>query len=351
MNEPPVSITPVDLPVVFILAKGRSGTTLLQTMLDAHPNVIAPLESRFVVHYKHRYGKITKWTPKRKDQFYQDILKEQKISLFWDLDKELLKSRLDLLPEDCSYGDLCQQVYASCRSFFEKGNPSVIIDKNPIHSVLIPLIREVFPNARFIHMIRDYRACTSSTLRLQSRKSLRELGLRWLMANNEVSALKNELPEKVITIRYEDLISDAQSQLERLTNFLGVDYSVKMLSYHETISDAYKKYIEEAPNERAQKLREQGADSVHKNLGRPLDPSIVSGWKHRLSAEQIERLDAFCSNYGVNYDYQPVGVIGEPQDIPKDINWIKTKLQLYYRLPIWLRELKAKPNLALMNEQ
>ena len=82
MSEQRQIVEPVDLPIVFILGKGRSGTTLLQTMLDAHPNTIAPIESRFVVHFKNRYGQVTKWTSDRKSAFIQDVLEEQKIKFF-----------------------------------------------------------------------------------------------------------------------------------------------------------------------------------------------------------------------------------------------------------------------------
>ena len=67
---------PADIQIIFVLARGRSGTTLLQTILDSHPNIQAPFESRFAIHYRHRYLGIKKWTTNKKISLLEMFLKK-----------------------------------------------------------------------------------------------------------------------------------------------------------------------------------------------------------------------------------------------------------------------------------
>lgn len=45
-----------DTPFIFIVGRPRSGTTLLRTLYDAHPNVNIPPECQFVVNLYGKYG-------------------------------------------------------------------------------------------------------------------------------------------------------------------------------------------------------------------------------------------------------------------------------------------------------
>jgi hypothetical protein len=196
-------------------------------------------------------------------------------------------------------------------------------------------------------VIRDYRACCNSTFRLQPNKSLRELGYRWLMANLEIE--KEKKKRTLHTLKYEDLVKNPNLTLSNLMNFMGLSFHPNSLQYHKTISKAYEEYVLRSPSERAAKIRKQGAISVHKNLSRPLDSAINQSWKRELDNNQIEQLDHYCGAYASKYNYlqNKENVISK---IPLDIRLIKLKLQLYYRLPIFIRELKSKPNLALIKE-
>ncbi len=57
-------------PMLFILGKERSGTTLLQTLLDTHPNIVGPPESKFVLLLYPRFGNIKSGGRKRNIKFY-----------------------------------------------------------------------------------------------------------------------------------------------------------------------------------------------------------------------------------------------------------------------------------------
>jgi hypothetical protein len=335
------------IPMVFVLAKGRSGTTLLQTILDAHPNTVAPLESRFVVHFKSKYGCVKKWTISKKNAFLKEVFTEQKISLFWEINKEMAIKKVHDLPENTSYGEVCKQIYLSVISFFEKETTKVIIDKNPIYALLIPLILEVYPNAKFIHCVRDYRACVNSTKKLQPFKKVKMVGYEWLLSN-KIEAYKLKFPDKFITLRYEDLLVSSEETLQNICYFLDLPYHANMLNYYNKTEHAVEEYIKKSKTAEIKKLRTIGANSVHKNLSQPLDTSLIYNWKKMLTSKEIKELDTICSSYGSTYGYT-TAISSSKQKIPLEVKLKKFKLQLYYRLPIRIRELKSKPNLVFVN--
>ncbi len=352
MTEPSAKIKPTYAPIVFLVAKDRSGTTLLQTMLDSHPNISAPLESRFVLHFKNKYGKVTKWTQKIKVGFIKDLLKEQKMELFWELNLEMLKQRIAALPEETTYGEICKQVYVSTASFHEKGTAALIVDKNPIYAIMIPLLKEVYPDARFIHLVRDFRGNVNSIFSLYKKISIKNLGLSWVMNNQEIEKAKVFQPERFITVRYEDLLDQPQSELERLVHFFGLEFHPAMLTYHERIADAIEAYVNRSPNEKIRKTRQIGIATVHKNLSKPLKNSFKDKWKETFSEEQIETLEKYCGLFAEKYGYHPTtNVSMKEETIPAALIFDREKLRLYYRIPIWLRELKSKPTMPFIPKQ
>lgn len=339
---------PVNLPIAFVIAMGRSGTTLLQSMLDSHPEIIAPFESRFVIHYKNRYAAIRNWDLRVKERFISEVKTEIKIAYFWEIDEELLAKRIHNLPEQTDYGTVCKQVYASFKPIHQKETAKLIIDKNPIYHLLLPDLLKIFPDAIFIHLIRDYRACSSSMHQLKNKKSMREFGYRWLLANQEIDKIKKSRPEKFITLRYEDLLENPEATLKKLTEFLHIDFHENMLTYHKRFSGLSTQYIDRSPSEAIKKIRLLILKSVHKNLTSPIDARFINKWKTKLTQQQIETLDKICGKYGLQFGYEPLTEVKNIPHIPADIWLIKKKMRWYYQMPIWLRELKSKPSLALL---
>lgn len=347
-----MKIAPTQAPIVFLVAKDRSGTTLLQTMLDSHPNICAPLESRFVLHLKNKYQGKKLWSKKLKNQFVQDLFKEQKMILLWEIDKDALKIRLENLPESTTYGEICKQVYISSKSFHRKETIKLIVDKNPIYAIMIPLIKEVYPEAKFIHLVRDYRGNINSILKFYRKISIKKLGLSWVMTNSEIEKSKEMQPENFITLRYEDLLDNPKSELERLTNYFNLEFHPAMLTYNERIAKAISAYVERSPNEKVRKVREIGIATVHKNLSKPIVNSYKDKWKETLSKEEIETLEKYCGRFAERYDYNPItSIVPKDEKIPKSLLFERDKLRLYYKLSIWFRELKSKPSMPFIPKQ
>jgi len=145
-------------PMFFLLGRGRSGTSLFQTILNAHKNIAVPPEAQFVTLLYKKYSK-SSWSKKEVLSFYDDLCLEPRVDN-WKLDKDYLKERLlNTLDEQggTNYSKLCREVY-SCYAV-RKGKESFVVlgDKNPQYSLYVKQLIQVFPEAKFIHMIRDCR--------------------------------------------------------------------------------------------------------------------------------------------------------------------------------------------------
>lgn len=335
-----------DLPICFILAKGRSGTTLLQTMLDAHPNTVAPFESRFIVHFFQKYHTKTSWTDQEKMRFIDDILQEQKIRDFWDIDIKSLRTKTLKLPHDTTYGQMCQQVYTSFISPFKKKTAKIIIDKDPVNIQLIPHIQKVFPQARYIHLVRDYRSYVSSYLKLLPREDVKQKAYDWLNGNLEAERFKELHPDKFLTITYENLIGSPKQILHEVTAFLEIEYDPQMMLYHEKMENIANEFLKKSKNDDNARLRKKVKQHIHNNLMSPINPALGNQWKNRLNQEQVKVLESICGSYGSQFGYKTQGEAGHGSQFLFYRRLKVLKLQLYYRLPIWLRELKAKPDMA-----
>ena len=212
---------------IFVLGVGRSGTTLLALMLDAHSKIAIPHESHFMIPYynkKESFGDLTQ--NKNKIKLLKSIFNEPYIRE-WDcqisIDDMDLKSICNL------EGAICQIYQLYAKHF----NKDIWGDKTPIYISDIPILNKMFPTARFIHIIRDGRDVALSIMRM------------WWGANDFMSAIQywkdtvycarkmlNMLPnDRFIELKYEDLVANPKQELSRVVNFLGIEYEDTMLEY------------------------------------------------------------------------------------------------------------------------
>ena len=170
-----------EIPIFFIVGRPRSGTTLLRTLFDAHPNSIVPPECQFIINLFPKYGKITHWHEKDLEEFYSELVKQWLFDL-WPLDRQELRENLMACTGEQSYGTICKVVYASYQSVFNHDKILALGDKNPGYAIYTRKLLKIFPKAKFIHIIRDYRdnflsgmLISSSLLSLSQQKSGRSL--------------------------------------------------------------------------------------------------------------------------------------------------------------------------------
>lgn len=322
------------IPFVFIVGRGRSGTTLLQTILDAHPNVMLPLESRFIIHLKTNYFKIKNWTPRLIDALVKDLYKEKKFDRLWRVEEAVLHKKLNSLPLNrISFSIICKILYLSYPSLFKKQQIQIIGDKNPLYSIYIEELKEVFPDAKFVHLIRDYRDNIVSYKQVfELEKSIALMAIGWKIYNRSIDASKAKRPDLFYTLRYEDLVTFPEKYLKEICQFLNLNFEPEMLNYRKKL------------NEDKNKLPKKELEHYHPNLQKAITTSQIDKWKTILTPRELALAEFIAGEYGLKYGYQPLNTEKSFNFYPSawlaglrywmDVFVIKT----FYKMPFIIRD-------------
>ncbi len=272
--------------MLFIVGRGRSGTTLLQTILNTHPKISVAEEGQFMMLLKGRYSKGS-WNKERIKAFYDDLWLERRLEN-WSLNKEQLIELLLSFGNEASYSDLCATVYANNAMTQEKDDDAWLGDKNPHYALFLNDIMEVFPDAKFIHIVRDYRDTVLSYQNVDFDPDwTTPLAQRWVIYNNEVLKYRNKHPDKFIELKFEDLLTLPFERLTAICNFLGIEFYEEMLEFYKG------------------KDREYWNRNWQQMLSKPLDSSRIYTWRKKMKEEDIKICDVICGEMATQFGYEP----------------------------------------------
>jgi hypothetical protein len=224
-------------PYVFVVGCPRSGTTLLQRMLDNHPELTVANDT----HFATRAAKQTL----RKDANppltaeLVSAVKHYRRTYRMGLDD----AEITEAARHCdTYAEFVSRLYDLRGS--KKGKP-LSGEKTPDYCRQMSVLHALFPAARFVHIIRDGRNTTLSTLNWASEAkgpgkwqfwqddpvATCALWWRWQVGTGqrEGRALGSDL---YLQLRYEDLVTDPERELSNIARFLHLPYSDEMVNYH-----------------------------------------------------------------------------------------------------------------------
>ncbi len=307
----------------------------MQALLDAHPNIAIAPESRFILHLFSRYADKHNWSTRDKKRFFEDLQTDEKFTSFWNVDLTRAKSDLMNMPSNSTYGEMVKCVSTFHMSMFHKEEVKIIGNKNPIHSLFIPELIDLFPDAKFIHLVRDPRGCVSSQRKMKPNQSIQELSHRWNYFNSVIDDSKTAIPDQFTTVRYEDLLTEPDRVVEKLMNFIGLPFHNAQLEFHNTVGKVIHQLQQDEPTTKTNLFLEHFS-----KLAQPIVAANVSSWKDRLSEKEVEDIERICFQTAICYGYQ---VKKPPGDIPMYLDERKKmlkrvkKMQVYYRLPFRAR--------------
>lgn len=223
-------------PFVFVVGCPRSGTTLLQRMLDNHPQLTVANDTHFIT----RAAK----TVLRDDP--NPSLSPELVAAVKDYRRiyrlGLDEQAIDLAAEHC-------QTYAEFVSYLyvlrgQLKNKPLSGEKTPDYCRQMPALRALFPASRFVHIIRDGRNTALSTLNwasgskgpgkwsLWSKDPVGTCALWWhWQAGTGQQDGRAIGSDHYLQVKYEDLVAQPERTLEEISGFLGIPYADAMANY------------------------------------------------------------------------------------------------------------------------
>ncbi|MFC3984188.1 MULTISPECIES: sulfotransferase family protein [Streptosporangium] len=212
---------------IFVVGCPRSGTTLLQLMLHSHPRIAIPPETRFMVaayQRRLRFGDLN--DPARRREL-ADWVVGRRQSRFHELKldgEEVTRQIVEGPPTLGSALGIVLRFYAT-----QHGKPRWG-DKRPSYFQNIDVLLRLFPDAQFVHLIRDGRDCVASLKEMPwYNGSVYSAVSAWAEAVDFARHGAPKLPEgSYHELRYEDLTAAPEAQLRRLCDFLGEDFAPAM---------------------------------------------------------------------------------------------------------------------------
>jgi hypothetical protein len=271
---------------IFVVGCGRSGTTVLRLILDAHPDVAIPGESNFIPHM---------WRNRRKyqwrgsldvDSLLRDIFEEetvQRMGVSSQAAREHLKELQDPTLSDVFALPFIE--YARQRGKKRWG------DKTPIYVRSISVLARIFPQARFIHLIRDGHNVALSYLAFPPYQGdIWDVSARWRSwVSAGVRAGRALGRQRYVELRYEDLVAEPVRSLEMVCSFLGLAFDPVMLDFHV-----------EAPG-RLQAPSDH--EAYHARTSSPLEPSSRD-WRTEMSDRDCRIFEATAGHLLSRLGYQ-----------------------------------------------
>ncbi len=213
---------------VFIVGMPRSGTTLMRALLNQHPRVsLALTESHFIPHFISTFGDPPGFHNPAKlnrfiNRFHQTVFYQNLSQRGYILTAEALSQHADLN----SWASIFEYIF---RHFSPKPDQADAIwgDKTPGYLKHIALLRQHYPQAKFLHLIRDPRDyCLSA--RQSWGKSIYRAAHRWQATLNQARQVGRTLREDYLEVTYESLLGDTEPVMARISEFLGCDYHPSM---------------------------------------------------------------------------------------------------------------------------
>jgi hypothetical protein len=267
---------------VFIGGCERSGTTMLGAMLGSHSRSLCVPESQFMddqLAHADPDGRIDSRAALGR------IMAHERFRLLWGLSLE--PASVQAADLGSTLADLWTWLAQAYGRKVGKPTAGVWIDHTPTNFRRVRGLLRMFPAARFIHLVRDGRAVAASLLPLDWGPNNALHAAEFWMARCALG-LAAELdlgPDRILRVRYEDVLQEPESSLRRITGFIGLDYEPQMAAANPSRPTRYHEH-------------------QHHLVGQAPVRSRAAGWQQVLSRREVEIFEAEAGDFLETLGYQ-----------------------------------------------
>lgn len=269
----------------FIVGSGRSGSTLLQTLIDAHPHISIPRESHIYDSFYRVFDSYGNLSERGNRKRFINALLDDVFIRQWCLEAtvEHVERRL-ARPDRGGVIEALFALYAEQHGAMRWG------DKTPEHVRHLRDIRADFPDAKLIHLVRDGRDVAEAFRRMVF-GSYSAVGLArdW---RRDVMAWQTFCIEdgrtNTLVVRYEDMVTDPEPTMRKVFRFLGEPYVDTVPEYAST------------PLSRALSVTR---GDWHASLRQGISTAKIGVYRQKFAAREIEIFEAVAGDALTVYGY------------------------------------------------
>ncbi|MEE2750036.1 MAG: sulfotransferase [Myxococcota bacterium] len=246
---------------VFIGGAGRSGTTLLRVMLDAHKDIYCGPELKLVVEICKMH------------QDWSSLMSEV----------------------EGSSGEPQAALDAGTRAFIGAalqemaGGAECIAEKTPHNLLAMELLGRLFPRARFIHVVRDGRAVSASLVKQQWSSAetqqpisycqdLPSAATYWRQVVSAIRQQSQAVSDRYMEVHYEDLVTEPNRVMRQVLAFLGQSWDEQVLTHQQSDMNLGE--------------RESSSDAVREAV----HTRALTRWRNELSDSDVAQIEQVASD-------------------------------------------------------
>jgi hypothetical protein len=276
---------------VFVVGVSRSGTTLVASMLGAHSRLYCGPETFFFPRLERQRLDVLlaadRW-PEAALAFLTDMALGKGPARIHELFGRTADDlRADLAASRPSVRALLEALTAAGARAAGKAR---WVEKTPNHLLYLPVIREHYPDAFIVRVVRDPRDVATSLTRVPFGSPSKLANLYLWLERDARSWPFFETDRRCLTLRYEDLLADPAVSLERVCQWIGEPFEAAML---------------EPSRASAQMMANE--EWWKRQVLAPLDRSRTAEWRHTFSESELRVADLVCREALERYGYPHSG--------------------------------------------
>lgn len=262
-----------DRQIIFLMYENRSGSTFLASRLDLHPEIGVTIETE-------TFADLLETGPVLRDdadleRMVRTFMAERKFQE-WDIAEAALRRTLTDLPRPADFDAVLRAVLDL---YFDHADIPYYLVKGTRLTHHIARLRQASPGARFLHIIRDPRGVfgsqkqsVGSETATAMNEDAHDAARRWAANARRVDRV---VAPDLLEVRYEDLITDHDTTMERIRAFMMRDDLPTLAAPGEMDGEAYLQRIPE------------GQRHLHQNLVRKPRADRIEAWRNELTDVEI----------------------------------------------------------------
>lgn len=272
-------------PPLLVLGVRRSGTTLLRVMLDRNSELAIPDESYFIPQLADRHrGAIDVAA-------FVDDLRRLPTLREWGVEIDTVRPRLE---PGMPVGRAIAAVYEAYAAAHGKRRWG---DKTPMYMQHLPMLERLFPDALYVHLVRDGRDCALSFLQLPEGIVTRTWGhprdaagfaCQWRTEVVAAHALGRRVGARYLEVRYEELVAEPEGVLRRICTHAALSFEPAMVDYAGRVD------VSRQPHQQS--------------LTRPPTAGLRD-WRTDMTADDVRAFEAVAADLLAELGYDTTGVV------------------------------------------